>query len=502
MKRIILLAVFTFQLLFPLKSGAENHLSSDIAKTDTLAMRLQEAILMALERNPTVTIQRLDPEIAKTYSREQGSVFDPELLISASRSETKLQRFLGSRPDPFEMTSERLQYDLSISEVLPTGTMIAANASISGSISSIYTDQYTGDVGMTITQSLLKGFGIGSNLANLRQAKIDVKISRLELKAIAEQVTANVEQAYWDIYLAKQEMNIQQRSLELAERQLSESRERVAVGRLPELELAAVHAEVATRKEAMIDAQSRYEQARLYFLFLLNPSEQNAWEVIPVPVDQPFVPADTLDTIQIHEQLAMKYRADLKQAQLNLKKNELNIARTRNGLLPQLDLFITLGRTTYARSFKESMPDVKSPFYNISAGLTFEFPVPNRQARAQYARSKYSQEQFELSLANMERLVQRDVRSAYTEVLRSRQQIEATQVARDLQEKKLLAEQEKFRVGKSTNFLVLQAQRDFIASQLNEARAKVAYLNALVNLYVMEGTLLERRGIESYAKSE
>jgi outer membrane protein TolC len=374
---------------------------------------------------------------------------------------------------------------------------MTVEGSISGTISSIYTDQYTGDIGLTITQSLLRGFGIGYNLAYLRKAKVDVEISRLELKAIAEQVTAAVEQAYWDILLAAKEMSIQQRSLDLAEKQLNESKERVAVGRLPELELAAVEAEVATRRESMIDAQSRYEQARLHFLFLLNPSQQSTWDVIPVPVDQPFIPVDTLDTIEIHEQLAMQYRADLRQAQLDLKKNSLDLARTRNGLLPRLDLFITLGRTTYAQTLRESIPDLESPFYNIAGGLTFEFPLPNREARGQYARAKYSQEQLELSLVNMERLVQRDVRSAYIEVLRSRQQIEASRVARDLQERKWLAEQEKFRVGKSTNFLVLQAQRDFIASQLNDARAMVTHLNALVNLYLMEGTLLERRGIQS-----
>lgn len=73
---------------------------------------------------------------------------------------------------------------------------------------------------------------------------------------------------------------------------------------------------------------------------------------------------------------------------------------------------------------------------------------------------------------------------------------EATRTALELQQRRLEAEEEKFRVGKSTNFMVLQAQRDFIASQLSHARAKVAYNEALVNLYVMEGTLLARRRIE------
>jgi len=465
---------------------------------DSLSLTLPGAILTALERNPTVAIQLVNPEIAGTYSREERAAFDPRLSFSASKSKTKSERFLGSRPEPFDFTTERLQYDLSISQALPTGTELSVNASIGGSISNIYTDQYVGQVGLTITQSLLKGFGTGYNLASLRKARIDVEVSQLELKAIAEQVTADVEKGYWDLFLAKEEIRIQQRSLELAERQMDESVERIAVGKLPELELAAVQAEVATRREALIDAKSRYEQARLHLLFLLNPPRPSNWETIPVTVDKPFVPTDTLDAVRTHEELALKYRPDLLQAQLDLEKNELDLARTKNGLLPRLDLFVTLGKTRYAQSFGESTPDLGSPFYDVSAGLTFDFPVLNRAARAEHARSKYSRDQLEMALLNMERLVRHDVRSAYVEVLRSRRQIEATRVAGDLQEKKSSAELEKYRVGRSTNFLVMQAQRDLISSRLDEARAMVAYLNALVDLYLMEGTLLERRGITSF----
>jgi outer membrane protein TolC len=466
-----------------------------LQKTDTLKIDLQEAILTALEHNPSLSIQRLAPKIAKTVVKEQGAIFDPTISASASKTKTKQQRFLGSRPEPFELTSERSQYDVGIFQNLPTGTSISADASISASLSNIYTDQFSGNVGITVTQALLQDFGWGTNLASLRQARLDYEISKAELKRAGEEIIANVEKAYWDLYLTTEEINIQQRSLELANKQLKESQERVAVGKLPELELAAVHAEVATRNEALIDAQSRYEQARLNFLFLLNPSDQASWATTPVPVDKPFIPVDTLDVIDVHEQLGMKYRSDLQQAQLSLKQGEIEITRTRNGLLPKLDFFITLGRTTYSQTFRDAVPDIHSPFYDINGGLTFNFPVTDRKAIAQYSRAKYTREQLELSLKNMERLVQLDIRSAYIEVLRSREQILATRFARELQAKKLDAELEKFRVGRSTNFLVLQAQRDFTASQLNEARSIVAYLTALVDLYLMEGTLLERRGI-------
>jgi outer membrane protein TolC len=97
----------------------------------------------------------------------------------------------------------------------------------------------------------------------------------------------------------------------------------------------------------------------------------------------------------------------------------------------------------------------------------------------------------------MERLVELDIRSAYIEALKTRQMIEATKVTRELQQKNMDAELEKFRVGKSTNFLVLQAQRNFTAAKLEESGAMVGYLNSLIDLYQMQGTLLERRGIET-----
>ncbi|PIZ63898.1 MAG: hypothetical protein COY19_09600, partial [Candidatus Marinimicrobia bacterium CG_4_10_14_0_2_um_filter_48_9] len=199
-----------------------------------------------------------------------------------------------------------------------------------------------------------------------------------------------------------------------------------------------------------------------------------------------------------HAALSLKYRPDLIQARLNLKKQELVVAQTRNGLLPKLDLFISLGQSTYAQTFSSATPDFSSPFYQVSGGLNFSLPVPNRQSAAQLERVRVSRRQQELAVSNMEKQIQLDIRSKYLEVLRTRQQVVATNVTRQLQADKLSAEQEKFRVGKSTNILVLQAQRDFTSSQLDEARSVVGYLNALVELYLAEGTLLERRGITAF----
>lgn len=464
---------------------------------DTLTIDIKTAIVKGLENNPTILVKKLAPTLRETAVQEEKGVFDPTLTAGLQRSQSQSQRRLGASANPFDIMDTTTTASVGIQQTLPTGTRINFTGGMSGSVSNLYTDQYASNLDLTVTQSLLQGFGLGANLASIRKARIDVDISLSELKGVAEAVTADIEAAYWNLYLTAQEMRIQNSSLVLAERQLQETQERVNVGKLADLELAAVSAEVAARRSQLIDAGSRHEQARLRFIYLVFPNQPEVWERYPLPVDAPVLPADSLDPVNVHTELGMKYRPDLIQARLGLKQQDLTVSQTRNGLLPKLDFFISLGKTSYAATFADATPDLNSPYMQMSTGLNFTMPVPNRQSSAQLARARVSREQQELAVDNMEKQVVLDIRSRYVEVLRARQQIEATRVTRQLQEEKLLAEQEKFRVGKSTNILVLQAQRDFTASQLDEARSVVAYLNALMELYLAEGTLLERRGISA-----
>lgn len=99
------------------------------------------------------------------------------------------------------------------------------------------------------------------------------------------------------------------------------------------------------------------------------------------------------------------------------------------------------------------------------------------------------------ALFSLTQLVEIDVRTAYIEVGRTKQQISASSVTRRFDEEKLRTETERLRVGKSTSFMVAQAQRDLLSSRIAEVRALVNYLKALTDLYRQDGSLLERRGV-------
>jgi outer membrane protein TolC len=251
---------------------------------------------------------------------------------------------------------------------------------------------------------------------------------------------------------------------------------------------------VALRQEDLINARSAFDAARLQLLRLLSPSGKT-FERDLVLLDQPTAPNEPVDNLADHIEAAQRMRPDLNQARLLVERDELQIVKTKNGLLPQLNLFVALGRTGYSSSFAGSVSNVSANDYDALIGVNFEYPPANRAAKAADAQARLARGQAEQAVGNLAQSVELDVRSAFIEILRTRAQVTATEASRALQEEKVRVESEKFRIGKSTSLLVAQAQRDLLASQIAYVQAVAGYRKALVELYRLEGTLLQRRGL-------
>lgn len=462
-----------------------------------LTLAVESAILMAVENNRAFRVERLNPLIRRTFEEQERAVFDPVAGLSVSRREADAERLARAGTDTETYTSENTSGSLSVDTLFPTGTSVALEASSDLTDSTLYSDSFASTrIGVTVTQALLRGFGTRVNLASLRQAELDTLISEYELRGFAESLIGQVEATYWDYALAERQIEIYTQSLKLAEDQLRETVERIETGALAETELAAAQAEVALRREDLINARSTLATVRLRLLRLLNPPGAN-WERDIVLQNQPIVLDTPLDDVGSHVQVALRMRPELNQALLGVKRGDLEIVKTRNGLLPKMDVFITLGKSGYANSFERSFQELDGDNYDFLVGFSFEYPFANRAAEARHQRAVLTRKQSVEAVGNLSQLIELDVRSAYIEVTRAREQVAATQATRTLQEEKLRAETEKFRVGKSTSLLVAQAQRDLVASQISEIQAVVNHLKALVELYRLEGSLLERRGISA-----
>lgn len=473
----------------PKPAGADE--TADPAPGGPLEITVEKAIVLALQNNRALQVESFNPAIVQTAEDEARAAFDPSLNATYARSR-------GEIDSPF-IEREKIEESggaLGIAGRLPTGTDVGIGVTEERAWSDLYSDDlHESRVGIRVTQALLKGAGLGYNLAALRRARLDTAASRYELRGFTEALVARVEETYWDYALMQRQIEIYFESLKLAQQQKSETEEMIRVGSLAESELTAAEAEIALRREGLINARSSMEKTRLVLLSLLNPSGEELWHRPVVLLRQPAMPAVSLDDAEAHVEVAMKMRPDLRQARLKVQSGDVELVRTRNGLLPRMDLFIVLGKTGYADSFGGSWKDLDGDSYDVSAGLSLALPLVNRQARAEHRRALLARDQAEEALKNAAHLVQVDVRSAHIEVVRAKEQVAATAATRALQEEKARIEKEKFRVGKSTGILVAQAQRDLLSSRISEIQAVTNYLKSLISLYRLEGSLLERRGI-------
>ncbi len=470
--------------------------SSPTRPSGPLKITTTEAVLLSLENNRSLVVEQLNPDITKTFEDTERAVFDPKAAaeISGGRTEGERQARAGSATEDF--TGDEGAGIISLAQYFPTGTTVTLDGTTEMNDSSLYQDAfYWSRLGLSVNQAILRGYGSDVNLVRLRQARLETRMSEYELRGFTQALVAQVEETFWDYALAKRQVEIFEESLKVARQQVNETLTLIEVGRLAKSELPAVQTELAAQEQGLINARSDRETMRLRLLRLLNPPGPDMWLRNVDLIYQPTIPEIKLDDVLSYVDMSMRMRPLLNEARLKLMQNDLEVVRTKNGLLPVLDLFVSLGKSGYANSFGRSISNVTGGSYDAFVGVRFEYPLYNRAPKSLHQRATLSREQAEKSLQNLSQLVELDVRTAYVEVNRTRQQIKASSTTRMYSEETLRVETEKLRVGKSTSLLVAQAQKNLLVSKIGEVQAIANYIKALIYLYSQDGSLLERRGI-------
>ena len=462
-----------------------------------LEVTVRNAVLMALENNQELVVQRLQPDIVRTKEMEQQAIFDP-LVVGEFGWLRELGRDMNSQDEIYDFRKASPVGTLGVEILFPTGTKVGAGASTEVGDAGRFGHQLVGTrLGLTVTQALLRGLGAEVNLADIRQARLDTLASEYELRGFAEAVVAQVELACWDCLLAERQIEIYKNSISLAQEQLGLIKQRVEAGAIPATDLAAAESEVALRREDIVDVEGDKEKARVLLLRLINPPGGNPWNREVRLLEKVVLPAGELEDVESHVQVALKMRPELNQARFGIQRGDLQIVKTRNGLLPKMDLFVTLGKSGFAETFGGSWGDIDGTRHDFMVGISAEYPIGNHAARAQHERAVLNRRHAAEAVKNLEQLVQADVRTAYIEAGRAKRKAAAAETTRKLDEEKLRVEMQWALLGRSSAFQVARAQRDLVKCQITEVVATVDYLKALVELYRLEGSLLERRGISA-----
>ena len=481
-------------------------------------LTLDDAIQRALDRNLDIAVERINPQVQDLTLAERQASYHPTLGFNtdlASRknpSSTQLDGGLITQTDTSNL-------DVSLDWPVKWGggnfnvgfdnnrqESNNAFSSFNPSFRSIFVSQYT--------QPLLRGLRTDNNRTQIEVSLINRDISDIDLRQTITNTVADVENAYWELLYAVASVDVQQQALDLAEQLVRDNRARVEIGTLAPIDVVQSQSEAASRRQALAQARQTLRTAELSLKRLIvGGTEDELWDARLAPSDSPQLSRPPID-LEGAVRNALAQRTDLSRAQRQQDINELNVRSLHNNTLPALDLVGSFqlqgqGGDLLVRSGLGGEPafiipggysdairqigNARFPVWNV--GLQLSYPLGTSSQDAAVERARLQVRQTEAQLRQLELTVATEVTNAAVQIESVEERVAAATAARELAEQQLDAEESKFEVGMSTNFFVVQAQRDLATAQDSELRAILDYQQALVEFERLQQTSLSRAGI-------
>ena len=467
-------------------------------------MSLQDCVQQALTHNLDVQIQRVNPQISLFNLDSAYAGYDPVFNFSGLHRYNNTgaefqsgQRIAGSQynSDTYSSgfsggTPWGMTYDLRGSASSTAGNNPWTNGTF------LPIQNSSGQAGLGLTQPLLKNFWIDGTRLTIRLNKNRLQYSEQGVRGqIISSITA-VENAYYELIFAQDNVKVQQEALDLAQTQLDQDRQRVQIGSLAPLDVQQDEAQVAKNRATVISALSALGTADRVLKNLIT-DEYSKWYAADIRPSTVLLAPLQLFDLQDSWNQGMTQRPDLLQARLNVELQGIQLKYLKNQVFPALDLIGSYGFNGAGGQFGDTfnqMNEANRPFYTYGAQLSM--PLSNVGPRNQLKAGKGSLKQLLLQLKQLEQSIMVEIDNAVGVARSDYEGVQATRQARVYAEAALDAEQKKYTVGKSTTFTVLQLQNNLTAARLQEIRALVDYNKALAALAAAEGRTLERNSIQ------
>src|SRR5579863_4275943 len=398
---------------------------------------------------------------------------------------------------------------------------------------SLLTPQLGSNFQFRATQNLLQGFGLLPNTRFILIAKNNREISDVAFRLQIITTIDQIENMYWDLVYAFENVRVQQEALTYTQKALDDAKRQAQVGTVPPIQVVSAQSTVATGQQNLIVAQNNLQLQQLLMKNALSRSIEDPIlaeaDVVPtsamqLPQEEPVVPTQDL----IND--ALRHRAELVESRIDLDSRDINSKAVRNAMLPTLQAFAyyegsgvggnvnplvpNCSSTSSGLCFspakapppfqtaaKVSYPSTLNQLVNGTApdkgvGLSLTIPLRNRLAQSNQVRADLEYRQAQVRQLQLENQVRVEVRNAQFDVRQNRVSVQAAQSAVDLARQTLDADQQKLKVGLTTQVTILQDAATLRTGESNLVSAKAAYEKSIVELDRATGLLLEHTGID------
>ena len=490
MKRI--LASLIFAAVLPAAFAQTNA-------TAVRALSLSECLTEALRHNFDVQITRYEPELARYDLHLAYAGYDPTFNLGGTHSHNDSGGFLGTNSFGGVSISDANSFNSGLGGLTPWGMTYGLSGSVANSYGTSG-ESSGGSAGVNLTQPLLRNFWVDGTRVAISFAKNRLKFSEQTLRQQFISTVTGVENAYYELIYARENLTVQQQALELAQTQIDQDKKRVQLGSMAPLDVQQDEAQVARSRAALISAQFSLAVAENMLKNLITDNYPQ-WHDVELQPSETLNATRQLLDVQDSWARGLAQRPDLIEAKLNVEHQGIELKYLSNQIFPQLDLVGSYGVNGAGKEFNDALGQERAgnrPFYSYGAQLSI--PLGNARARNSLKSGRTTQQQILLQLKKLEQNVMVQIDNAVKSARASWEGADASRQARIYAEAALDAEQKKYSVGKSTTFTVLQLQNNLTAARSQEIRAMADYQKSLASLAEQEGSTLERRKLDVIVK--
>lgn len=498
---------------------------------EAVSLSLKQAIYLALRNNPGLQADRLDPLASLEGVRQADAVFDPDLTsrLDQIKSVTPTTSVLQTGGAP-AFSFKEYDWNFAINKVLAStngtlGITFNNNRQLTNSAFAAVNPSYNPSLTVSLSQPLLRNFGLRFATITVRMAELSQKQSQFNFESQVSDFIQQVASDYWNVARAEQNLQVAHEGLRLAEDLVRQNEISVRVGVLAPLDIKEAQSEAATRSAEVFSAENTLNTGRatLRQAVMLNPSHV----FLPQQIEPSDRPGDTENLATQEEEsleMAMQYRPELAAMRQQIRNMLLEVKYAENQTLPQLNLGAQIGLSATAGNNKctaavsaSAIPNCVTAlggkgnrlpfggiygdaldklfgfsFYNYAVVLNLEQPLMNDASKAALAQTRIEYEQTRLRYRDLISHIVVDVEQALSNVSTGIKRVHATRVATEYAQESLRAEQERYRVGMANTHELLQFQDTLVNALGNQAQSEVDLEIAKLSLMHAQGTLLRR----------
>ena len=451
------------------------------AGADGPVLTLAEAVNEALTHNDRLI-------------NEQDSVEQAALGVTLARNDFR-PKVVPNVQGSFGQTNISNQtYRLDLSQRLATGTELrAAFGTSSAQIPSFGAPGlddvrfYNADTTLTLSQPLLRGFGPGvarRALVSATSRQMDAGVQR---KLVEQAVVVETARAYYAIVAQQALVTVAAASLARSRRHRDAAEAKLDAGLVSQLDVFRAHQLVSQAEVQLFDAEAAVEDARDQLRFLIGRDSDELFEVadrIPRTVDG----TGAAEAAAI----ALDNRLDLQRSVAAAEEAERAIAFTRNQLLPQFDVNLSLARRETAQSLGSSFGVDRFRFATFFA---VSLPLDRTPALIDHNNALIERDRRRREIDTLRKRVVDEVRRAVRQRDRFVRNVAAADANVDIARQEVEVAALRYERGLSNNLDVVAAEANLLNTQSRQIAALADATVARLALRATMGILDARKDL-------